>query len=776
MLVKAHNPSPILVSKNTTQSSWPKVAISRTISVQLYGSLLWGFPPKADNVLRGIGVRGGSRKEGIFCGIGNGSLTISGYAFVVEKTKIHCVSGEGASRVVIRKNLVLNVGLKSNIVAKDDIRNSPRNFNGEVIEIPVPPYQDVFDPSILVLLVQMTMKDASKAVKKRDPGVLEKIYPVPFTYCPSNTQTTVFPIPFNILPGSRGLLEKIRYLRYLPKFWLDWMLRGEKESPCLMPLNGLKKFVLLPFTKIAMEEEVMQENILLDDDSMVSTSSIGQETSLSGADDALEDRLDSVGYDFSNNIVTSIIEYKHEGTIPARNCVIVLQNLCIKEDARIVIAEIDGCIASVVKLLERDNRKDQEHAMDFLPFLCSQQVQYCQLVMGEGVIPELISVSVNGNNKAKTMALELLRLLKGEFSNIGESHEPAKEGTVLAANEEAENPPYHSHQPYNEAKKVNLESTEKANILKCQHQGKKKKKKSVPHGQIRKGKRVVKQIDVDQQVTCDLSCAVTLKLSFQDPYFHKMMMKQQQDQSPDSNSQKLLIRKIFSDTAPSRFKFYSSSLSNFEDVQQLDPPLTHYVDRYHIFSSFDGLVLLAADTQLFLWNPLTRETARLPHTEFEAMRTSFGLGYDDATDGYKILKLDMRLQKSMEILTLKTGFWRKICNHPTAVCPTAGYEMEILPHPSKSIPMEPLVCVHGAFHWLGDLKVSGKFYVVSFSISNEVYEDVPLLDEMGKKVSYRPDFGISLLDGMLCFYTTTNDGSLGSFKLWAMKDYGVKES
>ncbi|XP_047261986.1 F-box protein CPR1-like [Capsicum annuum] len=255
-----------------------------------------------------------------------------------------------------------------------------------------------------------------------------------------------------------------------------------------------------------------------------------------------------------------------------------------------------------------------------------------------------------------------------------------------------------------------------------------------------------------------------------------MMMKQQQDQSPDSNSQKLLIRKMFSDTAPSRFKFYSSSLSTFEDVQQLDPPLTHYVDRYHIFSSFDGLALLSADTQLFLWNPLTRETALLPHTEFEAMCTCFVLGYDDATDGYKILKLDMRLQKSMEILTLKTGFWRKICNHPTAVCPTTGHEMEILPRPSKNIPMEPLVCVHGAFHWLGDLNVSGKFYVVSFSISNEVYGDVPLLEEMGKKVNYRPDFGLSLLDGMLCYYTTTNDGSLGSFKLWAMKDYGVKES
>ncbi|CAN4080075.1 unnamed protein product [Withania somnifera] len=113
-----------------------------------------------------------------------------------------------------------------------------------------------------------------------------------------------------------------------------------------------------------------------------------------------------------------------EDTALARNCILILQNLCIKEDARIVMAETDGCIASVVKLLERDNCKDQELAVDFLLSLCSQRVQYCQLVMDEGVIPELVSVSVNGNNKAKAMALELLRLLKGEFNDRGESYEP----------------------------------------------------------------------------------------------------------------------------------------------------------------------------------------------------------------------------------------------------------------------------------------------------------------------------------------------------------------
>ncbi|KAM3290519.1 hypothetical protein P3S67_018808 [Capsicum chacoense] len=184
-----------------------------------------------------------------------------------------------------------------------------------------------------------------------------------------------------------------------------------------------------------------------------------------------------------------------------------------------------------------------------------------------------------------------------------------------------------------------------------------------------------------------------------------------------------------------------------------NPPLTHYVNRYTLFSSFDGLVLLAADTPAFVVEPLNKRNRTTSPTEFDFMSTSFGLGYDDAVDGYKILKLDMCRQYPMEILTLKTDFWRKIV--------------------TIQLPLWYMY-VHGAFHWIGDLMVPGNLYTVSFSISNEVYGDVPLLDDMGKIKSYDPDFGLSLLDGMLCYYTT--NGSLDSFKLWAMKDYGVEES
>ncbi|KAM3267281.1 hypothetical protein P3S67_032545 [Capsicum chacoense] len=79
-----------------------------------------------------------------------------------------------------------------------------------------------------------------------------------------------------------------------------------------------------------------------------------------------------------------------------------------------------------------------------------------------------------------------------------------------------------------------------------------------------------------------------------------------------------------------------------------------------------------------------------------------------------------------------------------------GCKLQIYPYPSKPVPLDPLVYVHGAFHWLGHLK--------------EMFIRLPGLS----------DIGISLLDGMLCFHITAVP--LDLFKLWAMKDYGVKES
>ncbi|KAK4426791.1 U-box domain-containing protein 5, partial [Sesamum alatum] len=113
-----------------------------------------------------------------------------------------------------------------------------------------------------------------------------------------------------------------------------------------------------------------------------------------------------------------------EDSTLARYCITILKNLCDNEDGRMSIAETDGCVASISKLLEKDSHEDQEHAVSVLLSLCSQRLEHCQLVMDEGIIPGLVSVSINGNKKAKAMAMELLRILKEESNATGESSRP----------------------------------------------------------------------------------------------------------------------------------------------------------------------------------------------------------------------------------------------------------------------------------------------------------------------------------------------------------------
>ncbi|XP_059458192.1 U-box domain-containing protein 5-like isoform X1 [Corylus avellana] len=96
----------------------------------------------------------------------------------------------------------------------------------------------------------------------------------------------------------------------------------------------------------------------------------------------------------------------------AGNCVYLLKNLCCVEEARISVAETNGCIAAVAELLATGTHVDQENAVAVLLSLCSHHAQYCQLLMDERFTAALDDISVNGNEKGKVSALELLRLLK----------------------------------------------------------------------------------------------------------------------------------------------------------------------------------------------------------------------------------------------------------------------------------------------------------------------------------------------------------------------------
>uniref|UniRef100_A0A1S3ZW80 F-box/kelch-repeat protein At3g23880-like n=1 Tax=Nicotiana tabacum TaxID=4097 RepID=A0A1S3ZW80_TOBAC len=268
-----------------------------------------------------------------------------------------------------------------------------------------------------------------------------------------------------------------------------------------------------------------------------------------------------------------------------------------------------------------------------------------------------------------------------------------------------------------------------ANLRRCQQQ--QLQKKSV---RIRKGKRVVKpskQMDiVDHQALIS------------DPYFNLKHLTK--------NNQKLLVCQSWPGWGDMertiKFSFYSSPLSNVQQlnsclskyVQELDCPSTFKPNEGQLFCSFNGLVVLGFysystfDQQLYLWNPSTRESTLLPHSEFTQRWTMIGFGCDATSDGYKLLKWTvLKGGHSIQVLSLKSGSWRNILYRPTtiAICPGRGRKLPIFPYLNDNWYTDPMVFVHGAFHWLG-MTVARTYHLVSFNSSNEVYGEIPLLEQM----------------------------------------------
>lgn len=236
----------------------------------------------------------------------------------------------------------------------------------------------------------------------------------------------------------------------------------------------------------------------------------------------------------------------------------------------------------------------------------------------------------------------------------------------------------------------------------------------------------------------------------------------------DQDSQKFLICQ----TDPI-LSFYSCPFQQTEDVHKLDCSLNYTPLGCKIYSCCDGLVFLIAsdglNAQYLLWNPSTRESIQLPRPEFLMRGCMCGLAYDAASDGYKILKIDgnvVNRQVSNEILVLKSGSWKRIGK------PSIRPIIPMLSGVASG--RDCLAFVHGAFHWLG---LSQYYTIFSFDISNEVYGEIPLLERMCNlfKIKYL-EYEVSVLGGLLCFHSTTNYQGEGTFKLWVMTDYGVKES
>ena len=92
--------------------------------------------------------------------------------------------------------------------------------------------------------------------------------------------------------------------------------------------------------------------------------------------------------------------------------VAVLINLASSQSGKDDMVSTPGLISRLSSILDIGEAVEQEHAASCLLILCNGNDKCSQMVLQEGVIPALVSISVNGTSRGKEKAQKLLMLFR----------------------------------------------------------------------------------------------------------------------------------------------------------------------------------------------------------------------------------------------------------------------------------------------------------------------------------------------------------------------------
>lgn len=106
----------------------------------------------------------------------------------------------------------------------------------------------------------------------------------------------------------------------------------------------------------------------------------------------------------------TLMSYTDDHT--TEKCIAVLINLSLSKSARDEIVSSPGLISSLATVLDVGEPLEQEQAAACMLILCNGNEKCSQMVLQEGVIPSLVSVSVNGTMRGKQKAQKLLMLFR----------------------------------------------------------------------------------------------------------------------------------------------------------------------------------------------------------------------------------------------------------------------------------------------------------------------------------------------------------------------------
>ncbi|THG05611.1 F-box/kelch-repeat protein At3g23880-like [Camellia sinensis] len=199
----------------------------------------------------------------------------------------------------------------------------------------------------------------------------------------------------------------------------------------------------------------------------------------------------------------------------------------------------------------------------------------------------------------------------------------------------------------------------------------------------------------------------------------------------------------------------------FDTVAGLDnyPSKIHH-SLYRVVGSCNGLVCVAIkDDAVFLWNPSTRKSNRLPKIKLlSCYFVSFGFGYDESIDDYKLVGMfclgsQVSYRTEVNVYSVRTNSWRRIGEFPYVITFDDSGKF-----------------ANGALHWAvkGGDDLSNSWIIVSLDLAKETYKEVMKPDyEDGCSYSALGVVGGCLC--VLCNYRGTRAD------VWVMKGFGMRE-
>ncbi|XP_026377778.1 F-box protein CPR1-like [Papaver somniferum] len=163
-----------------------------------------------------------------------------------------------------------------------------------------------------------------------------------------------------------------------------------------------------------------------------------------------------------------------------------------------------------------------------------------------------------------------------------------------------------------------------------------------------------------------------------------------------------------------------------------------------------------------LWNPSTREYNEIIPPPDNLEWPSYGFGYDNKIDDYKLVCIASIEDGADEVnaayaYTLKSGSWRKVVE----TIPCADFE-----NPAGLL-------LNGVLHWQL-ATVTGKISksIVAFDISNEKFTNLPFPQEIILRPAHS-SCHLGVLGASLCIICGVPNVQVD---VWVMQNYGVKES